>query len=131
MELIIEGKEYVSMGWAIALHGGAGDIPVNLPVERREPREAALRHILQIGVSALNNNSKYSPLDVVELVVYYSLPFRCIHLSISVCHKIKISVHFQTRKNSIGLWIELFLFSLKGQTNNSETCCRNYVYNMF
>ncbi|KAK9080385.1 hypothetical protein SSX86_000143 [Deinandra increscens subsp. villosa] len=55
------------MGWAIALHGGAGDIPVNIPAERREPREAALRRILQIGVSALT--AKCSPLDVVELVV--------------------------------------------------------------
>lgn len=55
------------MGWAIALHGGAGDIPVDLPPERREPREAALHRILQIGVSALN--AKCSPLDVVELVV--------------------------------------------------------------
>lgn len=55
------------MGWAIALHGGAGDIPVNLPAERREPREAALRRILQIGVSALI--ARCSPLDVVELVV--------------------------------------------------------------
>lgn len=55
------------MGWAIALHGGAGDIPVDLPADRREPREAALRQILQIGVSALN--AKCSSLDVVELVV--------------------------------------------------------------
>ncbi|KAJ0751146.1 putative beta-aspartyl-peptidase [Helianthus annuus] len=55
------------MGWAIALHGGAGDIPVDIPAERREPRETALRRILQIGVSALN--AKQSPLDVVELVV--------------------------------------------------------------
>lgn len=49
------------------MHGGAGDIPVDLPAERREPREAALRRILQIGVSALN--AKCSPVDVVELVV--------------------------------------------------------------
>lgn len=55
------------MGWAIALHGGAGDIPLNLPPERREPREAALRHCLDIGVAALKHNK--SPLDVVELVV--------------------------------------------------------------
>ncbi|KAF9624455.1 hypothetical protein IFM89_011463 [Coptis chinensis] len=55
------------MGWAIALHGGAGDIPITLPRERREPREAALRHCLEIGVSALK--AKRSPLDVVELVV--------------------------------------------------------------
>ncbi|XP_071702927.1 isoaspartyl peptidase/L-asparaginase 1 [Rutidosis leptorrhynchoides] len=55
------------MGWAIALHGGAGDIPLNIPVERRQPREAALRRIIEIGVSKLN--AKFSPLDVVELVV--------------------------------------------------------------
>ncbi|XP_057951518.1 isoaspartyl peptidase/L-asparaginase [Malania oleifera] len=55
------------MGWAIALHGGAGDIPLSLPPERREPREVALRHCLQIGVAALQ--AKLSPLDVVELVV--------------------------------------------------------------
>jgi len=55
------------MGWAIALHGGAGDIPLNLPPERREPREVALRHCLDIGVAALKHNK--SPLDVVELVV--------------------------------------------------------------
>lgn len=55
------------MGWAIALHGGAGDIPRSLPPERREPREAALRHCLQIGVDAIKAGR--SPLDVVELVV--------------------------------------------------------------
>uniref|UniRef100_A0A7N0T1R2 beta-aspartyl-peptidase n=1 Tax=Kalanchoe fedtschenkoi TaxID=63787 RepID=A0A7N0T1R2_KALFE len=55
------------MGWAIALHGGAGDIPLNLPLERRLPREAALHRCLQIGVDALKSNR--SPLDVVELVV--------------------------------------------------------------
>lgn len=58
------------MGWAIALHGGAGDIPRSLPPHRREPREAALRHCLTIGVSALKSNQP--PLDVVELVVYTS-----------------------------------------------------------
>ncbi|GAB4845368.1 hypothetical protein Ancab_038776 [Ancistrocladus abbreviatus] len=55
------------MGWAIALHGGAGDIPLTLPPERREPRETCLRHCLQIGVDALKANKP--ALDVVELVV--------------------------------------------------------------
>lgn len=55
------------MGWAIALHGGAGDIPVSLPLERRQPREDALRRCLEIGVAALKANRP--PLDVVELVV--------------------------------------------------------------
>lgn len=55
------------MGWAIALHGGAGDISLSLPAERRLPREAALHHCLQIGVAALK--AQKHPLDVVELVV--------------------------------------------------------------
>lgn len=55
------------MGWAIAVHGGAGDIPQDLPPERREPREAALRHCLDIGTSALKQGRL--ALDVVELVV--------------------------------------------------------------
>ncbi|KAJ8772176.1 hypothetical protein K2173_027353 [Erythroxylum novogranatense] len=55
------------MGWAIAIHGGAGDIPLSLPPERRLPREATLRRCLQIGVAALQAQ-KHS-LDVVELVV--------------------------------------------------------------
>ncbi|MED6208979.1 hypothetical protein PIB30_050149 [Stylosanthes scabra] len=55
------------MGWAIAVHGGAGDISRSLPYDRRQPREEALRHCLQIGVEALQSN--LPPLDVVELVV--------------------------------------------------------------
>ena len=55
------------MGWAIALHGGPGDIPVTMPPERRQPREAALRHCLDISVDALK--SQKHALDVVELVV--------------------------------------------------------------
>lgn len=59
------------VGWAIALHGGAGDIPIDLPDERRIPRETALRHCLDVGVSALKSGKL--PLDVVELVVRLSL----------------------------------------------------------
>ncbi|XVF08892.1 hypothetical protein REPUB_Repub07fG0043500 [Reevesia pubescens] len=55
------------MGWAIALHGGAGDIPLSLPPEKRLPREASLRHCLDVGIAALKANKH--PLDVVELVV--------------------------------------------------------------
>lgn len=55
------------MGWAIALHGGAGDIPLSLPDDRRIPREEGLRHCLQIGVDAIK--ACKHPLDVVELVV--------------------------------------------------------------
>nr|BAK02243.1 predicted protein [Hordeum vulgare subsp. vulgare] len=55
------------MGWAIALHGGAGDIPRTLPPERREPRLATLRRCLDLGAAALRAGR--SALDVVELVV--------------------------------------------------------------
>ncbi|KAI3463830.1 hypothetical protein Pfo_020493 [Paulownia fortunei] len=57
----------MAMGWAIALHGGAGDIPHSMTPERRQLLEAALRHSLQIGIDALKANK--SPLDIVELVV--------------------------------------------------------------
>ena len=60
-------------GWAIALHGGAGDIPINLPQNKKEPRESALLHCLQLGISALKNGR--SPLDVVELVVPFLFSF--------------------------------------------------------
>ncbi|KAL9443949.1 hypothetical protein AB3S75_017179 [Citrus x aurantiifolia] len=59
------------MGWAIALHGGAGDIPVTMPPERRQPREAALRHCLDIGVDAVK--SQIHAFDVVELVLICKL----------------------------------------------------------
>ncbi|CAN8256896.1 unnamed protein product [Cochlearia groenlandica] len=55
------------VGWAIALHGGGGDITTDLPDDQRIPREKALRHCLDVGVSALKSGKP--PLDVVELVV--------------------------------------------------------------
>ncbi|KAJ1294626.1 hypothetical protein BS78_01G159800 [Paspalum vaginatum] len=39
------------MGWALALHGGAGDVPRTLPAESREPRLATLRRCLDIGMA--------------------------------------------------------------------------------
>lgn len=75
---------WAAMGWAIALHGGAGDIQKSLPPERREPREAALRHCLEIGVAALKAHK--SPLDVVELVVrMYIYAFLCILMDTFYC----------------------------------------------
>ena len=55
------------MWWAIAFHRGAGDIPLSLPPDRRIPREADLRHCLDVGIAALKAHKH--PLDVVELVV--------------------------------------------------------------
>lgn len=49
------------------MHGGAGDIPLDLPNDKRAPREATLRRCLDLGVAALKADR--SPLDVVELVV--------------------------------------------------------------
>jgi hypothetical protein len=53
--------------WAIALHGGAGDISRNMTAERKKVTEQAVHECLQIGVSALENSA--SALDVVEKVV--------------------------------------------------------------
>jgi isoaspartyl peptidase/L-asparaginase-like protein (Ntn-hydrolase superfamily) len=53
--------------WAIALHGGAGDISRNMTAERKKVTDQALHECLQIGVSALENSA--SALDVVEKVV--------------------------------------------------------------
>lgn len=55
------------MGWAIALHGGAGDISINLPPHHKQEVESALRDCLQLGVSALL--ASRSAIDVAELVV--------------------------------------------------------------
>jgi len=60
------------MGWALALHGGAGDVPRTLPPELREPRLATLRRCLDLGAAALRDGR--TALDVVELVVRPSSP---------------------------------------------------------
>ncbi|KAJ7526544.1 hypothetical protein O6H91_16G011300 [Diphasiastrum complanatum] len=55
------------MGWALALHGGAGNIPRSISPQRKDAAEACLRECLRIGGSALE--SSISALDVVEMVV--------------------------------------------------------------
>ncbi|CAK8568317.1 unnamed protein product [Lathyrus sativus] len=54
------------VGWAIAVHGGAGVDP-NLPPQRQQEAIQLLTHCLNLGISALRANA--SALDVVELVV--------------------------------------------------------------
>ncbi|AES62108.2 putative asparaginase [Medicago truncatula] len=54
------------VGWAIAVHGGAGVDP-NLPPQRQEEAKQLLTHCLNIGIFALRSNG--SAVDVVELVV--------------------------------------------------------------
>ncbi|WJX41416.1 beta-aspartyl-peptidase [Trifolium repens] len=54
------------VGWAIAVHGGAGVDP-NLPPWRQEEAKQLLTHCLNLGISALRSNA--SAIDVVELVV--------------------------------------------------------------
>ncbi|XP_004501550.1 probable isoaspartyl peptidase/L-asparaginase 2 [Cicer arietinum] len=54
------------VGWAIAVHGGAGVDP-NLPPQRQEQAKQLLTHCLNIGITALRSN--VSAVDVVELVV--------------------------------------------------------------
>lgn len=64
------------MGWGVALHGGAGDIPRDLLPELCQLREACLQRCLNIAIDGISAHK--SPLDVVELVV-------CILLFSSVC----------------------------------------------
>ncbi|PUZ38068.1 hypothetical protein GQ55_9G167400 [Panicum hallii var. hallii] len=63
----VRRQEGADMGWALALHGGAGDVPRTLPPELREPRLATLRRSLDLGAAALREGRP--ALDVVELVV--------------------------------------------------------------
>ncbi|KAL2644980.1 hypothetical protein R1flu_012567 [Riccia fluitans] len=57
-----------TMGWAIALHGGAGRISkCSISPAAREASESALQEFLDAGCAALSNGA--SALDVVELVV--------------------------------------------------------------
>ncbi|XP_057867104.1 isoaspartyl peptidase/L-asparaginase 1 isoform X2 [Cryptomeria japonica] len=60
-------EKSVTMGWAIALHGGGGDIARTVTSERSELAQVGLRHCLEIGVAALRQSR--SALDVSELVV--------------------------------------------------------------
>eukprot|EP00252_Welwitschia_mirabilis_P014085 TRINITY_DN31106_c0_g1_i1.p1 TRINITY_DN31106_c0_g1~~TRINITY_DN31106_c0_g1_i1.p1 ORF type:complete len:306 (+),score=63.06 TRINITY_DN31106_c0_g1_i1:328-1245(+) len=55
------------MGWAVALHGGAGNIAQTVSDARMHRAEKGLRHCLQVGVSQLKLGA--SALDVAELVV--------------------------------------------------------------
>ncbi|KAI5063127.1 hypothetical protein GOP47_0021674 [Adiantum capillus-veneris] len=55
------------MKWAIALHGGAGDISKDMPLQKKEEVETALSQCLQLGISALRDSC--SAMDVAELVV--------------------------------------------------------------
>ncbi|MTV28412.1 hypothetical protein FTX61_23925, partial [Nitriliruptoraceae bacterium ZYF776] len=63
----INNKNKIKMvGWAIAVHGGAGVDP-NLPTERQEEAKQLLTRCLNLGISALRSSA--SAIDVVELVV--------------------------------------------------------------
>lgn len=55
------------MKWAIALHGGAGDISKDMSLQAREQVERALNQCLHLGVTALQDSR--SAMDVAELVV--------------------------------------------------------------
>jgi L-asparaginase / beta-aspartyl-peptidase len=57
------------MEYAIAIHGGAGDDPAELPLEVRQGREASLRQALEIGVAVLREGG--SSLDAVEKVIRF------------------------------------------------------------
>jgi beta-aspartyl-peptidase (threonine type) len=57
------------MDYAIAIHGGAGDNPAELPPDVRQGREEALRKALEIGVNVLKAGG--ASLDAVEKVIRF------------------------------------------------------------
>lgn len=56
-----------SAKWAIAIHGGAGTIPTDVPRERREAYVRSLSSALQLGESMLESGA--SAIETVEAVV--------------------------------------------------------------
>lgn len=55
--------------WAIALHGGAGEVSKNMPEERKEAYMNSLNEALEIGENILKDGG--SALDAVEKVINY------------------------------------------------------------
>lgn len=66
------------VGWAIAVHGGAGVDP-NLPLERQEEAKQLLTRVLNLGISALRSN--LPAIDVVELVVHNIITSTISHIN--------------------------------------------------
>lgn len=54
------------VGWAIAVHGGAGVDP-NLPAERQEEAKRVIARCLHVGTTAIRGGT--AAVDVVEMVV--------------------------------------------------------------
>jgi beta-aspartyl-peptidase (threonine type) len=55
--------------WSIALHGGAGYVPKDMPEDRKEAYMAALNEALSIGAEVLENGG--SSLDAIEKTINY------------------------------------------------------------
>jgi beta-aspartyl-peptidase (threonine type) len=67
--LAVFAEESRTMEYAIAIHGGAGDNPAELPAEVRQGREESLRKALEIGVAVLKDGG--ASLDAVEKVIRF------------------------------------------------------------
>ncbi|MEN1679720.1 MAG: isoaspartyl peptidase/L-asparaginase [Planctomycetota bacterium] len=61
------GTEAFGESWSIALHGGAGSLPKDMPAERRTEYQEALESCLAVGVTVLERGG--SALDAVEQTV--------------------------------------------------------------
>ena len=61
--------EPVQKEWAIAIHGGAGNIPKDMPEERKQMYLDAMEEALTIGTEILKNGG--SSLDAVEKTINY------------------------------------------------------------
>ena len=57
----------ITKGWGVAIHGGAGSIPVEMPPGHREACTAALAGVLDLGVQLLSAGT--AAIDVAEQLV--------------------------------------------------------------
>jgi len=68
-EITLRSSEQAARPWSLAIHGGAGTIPKDIPAKERDAYLASLRSALEIGRGVLAEGG--SSLDAVEKVVRF------------------------------------------------------------
>lgn len=68
-DIILRSERAGAPQWSLAIHGGAGTIPKDIPASERDAYLASLRKALEIGRDALAGGA--ASLDVVEKVVRF------------------------------------------------------------
>src|SRR5688572_6448409 len=68
-EVVLRSEKAGAPRWSLAIHGGAGTIPKDIPESERDAYLASLRKALEIGRDALAGGG--TSLDAVEKVVRF------------------------------------------------------------